>query len=94
MLTDLLVAGLMVATTPHPPDFGTAKSPAPTPRGQAVSGVHACQEEARNGARNALLEAHASFAALPPFSLARLGATTGGSSQPVAKDKESPGCKS
>lgn len=94
MLTDLLVAGLMVAAAPHAPGPETAKAPVRAPHSQAASGPQACHGEAREGTTMALLEAHASFAAMPPFSLARLGAAAGVQPGTGTREKDAAGCKS
>jgi hypothetical protein len=94
MLTDLLIAGMMIAVAPDLPILGVARPAAQEQRTEAVTGASLCQGNERTGSRIALLEAHASFAALPPFSLARLGAGAAGSAPLVSKAKDAARCKS
>ncbi len=92
MFTDLLIAGLMVALAPDVPAPSPAKPAAPEQRSEAPAGQAHCEQEGSAGSRAALLEAHATYAALYPFSLARQG---GGSATPTgSKAKEAQGCKS
>jgi hypothetical protein len=92
MITDLLVAGLMVAVAPDVPAPSPAKHATPERYSEASGGRAHCSEEGIAGSRAALLEAHATYAALSPFSLARQG---GGSATPTgSKAKNADGCKS
>ena len=90
MLTDLLVAGLMVAATPNLPDSGGSKPTIPEKNSEARTDAPACESESRI----ALLEAHASFAAMPPFSLARLSSGTANPARTGPREKDAGGCKS
>ena len=90
MITDLLVVGLLVAAAPDLPIVGAIKPPTPEQRSEETTGAGACHKAAGPGSRAALLEAHASFAALPPFSLARVGAGSSGANE----SKDTGGCKS
>lgn len=92
MLTDLLVAGMIVALASNVPAPSPAKPAAPEQRSEAPAGQAHCAQEGSAGSRAALLEAHATSAALYPFSLARQG---GGSATPTgSKAKDADGCKS
>jgi hypothetical protein len=90
MLTDLLVAGLMVAATPNLPGPSESKPTIPEKHSEARTDAPACQPESHI----ALLEAHASFAAMPPFSLARLNSGTANPARNGPKEKDAGGCKS
>ena len=88
MVTELLLAGLLLASSAGPWPIGAAQ-PAPVglhsdarPDGQACG----------SDPRSALLEAHAAYAALPPFSLVRIPATVAPKDAPAVKGI--PGCKS
>lgn len=94
MITDLLVVGLMVAVAPDLPVPGVARPAAAEQRSEAATGSTPCQVDPRGGYRVALLEAHASVAAMPPFSLARLGTGAAGPALNGAKEKDAGGCKS
>lgn len=91
MLTDLIVAGLLVASSAGLPPTGGVR---PAPAGaQPETGTEAIAcAGGRASDRAALLEAHAGFAALPPFSLARTPVST--ATRPGPGDKGDPGCKS
>jgi hypothetical protein len=90
MLTDFLVAGLMVAATPNLPGSGGSKPAIPEEHSQALAVAPACQAESRI----ALLEAHASYAAMPPFSLARLSPGPANPAKTGPREKDAAGCKS
>lgn len=90
MFTDLLVAGLVVALAPNVPAPSPAKPATSQQRSEAPAGQSHCAQESSAGSRAALLEAHAGYAALSPFSLARQG----GATPTGAKAKDADGCKS
>ena len=94
MLTDLLVAGLMIAVAPDLAPPSLVKPAAPEQRSDTAAGPGPCQGDQHKEARIALLAAHASFAAMHPFSLARLGAGAPGSTPVVSKAKDAAGCES
>ena len=71
MLTDLLIGGLLLASSPaQAADVGVQPAPASL-RSDARPGTPPCVELSRASGRSALLEAHAAYAGLAPFSLAR-----------------------
>lgn len=96
MITELLMTGLMVAAAPGALSHEATKPVQDTPRGESHAVQPQCLAEARAASQAAMLEAHARFAALPPFSLARIGsgspATASSDDSPKAKD--APLCKS
>jgi hypothetical protein len=99
MLTDLLVAGLMVAAAPDLLHPGAAKA-SPLAEPSAARAVPAlCPGEARARYQIALLEAHAAYAAMAPFSFARTGPgsappATHGRMEKDAAEREADRCKS
>ena len=99
MITDLLIAGLLVASAPDLLPSDSLKSAPLEHRSDAARGVRTCPGEAQDRSRNALLEAHAAYAAMAPFSLARIAPGSAPVIQDparevVAADKGSSGCRS
>ena len=92
MITDLLLAGLLLASSP---DLSSLGSPHPAPvglRSDARQIVQACTGDSRTPGQQALLEAHAAYAALHPFSLVRIPPAAGAKAAPGGKGIA--GCKS
>lgn len=92
MITDLLVAGLLVASSADLAPAGGGRPATAGAHPASQSEVALACADPRASDRAALLEAHAGYAALPPFSLARAPLPAAPRTAPDGKG--APPCKS
>ena len=92
MLTELIIGGLLLVSSPaQSVEPGALPAPASL-HSESRQGGAACVEGNRPPGRSALLEAHAAFSALAPFSLARTPSPASPTAAPM--QGSAPECKS
>ena len=96
MITDLLVAGFLIAAAPGLPPHGTPKPAEHLPQPAAAAPLALCAARTPAASQMALLEAHARSGGFTPFSLARIaaGSPASASGEDATKENEAAQCKS